>query len=149
MPKQVKAGLIPYFYDVECEEFRFLFQVSSDPKFGGADPMISKGCCDVIAGFQELPAQTAIREAQEELGITVDNLGPMFEVGSKEYQSYTLHIFAAEAFDPTDLKPVGFETAQVIWMTKDEFEQLGRNDHRSLVRQAESILMSIKKPVKN
>ena len=58
----VKAGVIPYFVRPDGKVI-MQFMVSSDAKYGGAAPQISKGNIDPGENVKD----AAIREAHEEL----------------------------------------------------------------------------------
>jgi 8-oxo-dGTP pyrophosphatase MutT (NUDIX family) len=67
--KRPRAGLIPYLRNEEGE-LCFLMMVSSNSKFGGPRPMLSKG--KIEEGESTL--ECALREAEEELGLLRENL---------------------------------------------------------------------------
>ena len=128
-----KAGLIPYMY--ENGILKMLFMVSSNPKFGGPKPMISKGTIE--AGEDELVA--AIREAEEELGLKKENLKEDPFLVQREYvqlrsSEYDLAIFAAEIKDKYDFNKWCYETAFATWMSVDSFMEKGRKDHKPIVQ---------------
>ena len=77
MAKKVKAGLIPFYFDKSIGKFKYLMMVSSDAAYGGDKPMISKGGQDP----GESNRATALREAEEELGLVLSNLQGCFDVG--------------------------------------------------------------------
>lgn len=128
-----KAGLIPYH--INNGEVYYLMMVASDPKFGGFRPMISKGSIE----RGEDVATTAIREACEELGITEDNIGTLIQIFqdtvSLRSVEYHLTVFGAEceSRDPARFVAPGDETSAVRWMTYDEFQAEGRNDHKPIL----------------
>lgn len=57
---RVKAGILPYH--VDGDTLRFLFMISSDPAFGGSDPVVSKGNIDAGVDAGESSLQAALRE---------------------------------------------------------------------------------------
>lgn len=132
-----KAGLLPYFQDGD-DEPRFAFMISSNPAFGGAAPMISKGHID--AG--EAPDQAAIREAEEELGLRQSNMvGQTFErVWSGELTgmdaTYKFLVYAVRVKSMEDFDKPHYETAKVVWLTAAEFEKVGRSTQKHIVRAA-------------
>lgn len=135
--KSPRAGLIPFLRG-EDGQLRYLMMVSSDPKFGGPRPMISKG--KIEEG--ETPLGCAIREAEEELGLKQRNLrGPMYELfeGRVELYScaYDLYVFGVEIQDRYDFDKWCDETEFTLWMTLDEFRQSGRRDHVRFVEELE------------
>ena len=136
MTKQRKAGFIPFFFDETIGKFKYLMMVSSDARYGGDKPMISKGGQDP----GETDKETALREAEEELGLVRANLTNCFDVGRSSYKNYKLTIFAGEVKDISNFTKPCYETAYTVWMTAEDFFVDGREDHRSFVEQLEGIL---------
>lgn len=128
-----KAGLIPYLY--ENGILKMLFMVSSNPKFGGAKPMISKGTIE----DGELKIEAAIREAKEELGLKEENLrfepfcvfDGYVKLKSSEYE---LAVYAAEINDKFMFDKWCYETLYTVWLTVDDFMEKGRKDHQEIVQ---------------
>lgn len=128
-----KAGFIPYIID--GDQILFMFMVSSDPAFGGPDPSIAKGGIDP----GETAKEAGIREAQEELGLVVDNLkqdtvalgwqGKL--TGLKE--TYSFSVYAGEVKNKKKFVKPHYETGAVHWMTEDEFNRKGRQSQRHIV----------------
>lgn len=130
-----KAGLIPYV--VEDGQIKMLFMVSSDARFGGPDPMISKGNIDP----GETPEQAAIREAEEELGLQLSNMiSHPFLITSEKIKGmdleYFMNIYACEVADTTSFSTPHYETAETVWLTLEQFEMIGRPLHRPIVQLA-------------
>ena len=128
-----KAGLIPYV--VEDRLIKMLFMVSSDARFGGPDPMISKGNIDP----GETPEQAAIREAEEELGLQLSNLiEHPFLISSEKIagmnDEYVMNIYACQVKDKNTFSTPHYETAYTLWLTLEEFHQIGRTLHQPIVR---------------
>lgn len=126
--KRARAGLIPFRYTEDG--ITFLLMVSSDSKFGGHRPMISKG--KIEKG--ETPLEAAVREAEEELGLKRRNLRgeiiPLF-AGRQELYSgaYDLAVYGVEIQDQYDFDKWCSETEYTLWMTLEEFRAQGRRDH--------------------
>lgn len=138
--KKARAGLIPFIR--EGDSIQYLMMISSDPKFGGPRPMISKG--KIEDGESKL--ECAIREAEEELGFKMRNArGPMIELfdGRQELYSgaYHLTVFGVEIQDRYDFDKWCDETEYTVWMTLDEIKQQGRRDHVKFVEQLEQKVM--------
>lgn len=130
---KTKAGMIPYFYDNGV--LKMLFAVSSNPAFGGTQPMIAKG--HIEEG--EDPRTGGIREAEEELGLKPDNFAnkPFFVTVQKiagNIATYDLHIFAVEVRDPKDFNPHDAEIASVHWLTIEQYQKYGRKSQFGLVQ---------------
>lgn len=128
-----KAGLIPYIIKNGIIEMAFM--ISSDPFYGGPDPMISKGCLD--------PGETifdcAFREAEEELGLVIRNVKSDIRLLYQEStvgtdDTYIFCVYACEVRNKIDFVKPHFETKEVVWLTVDEFETVGRRSHQPIVR---------------
>lgn len=136
--KRARAGLIPYMW--ENNQLQYLMMVSSDPKFGGPRPMISKG--KIEAGEGTL--QGAIREAQEELGLKRTNIreGTIQDLADERVilhsGTYDLTLFSCEIIDRYDFDKWCDETEYVTWMTLEEFRDQGRKDHIKFVEKLEA-----------
>jgi 8-oxo-dGTP pyrophosphatase MutT (NUDIX family) len=132
--KRPRAGLIPYMW--ENGALKFLMMVSSNVKFGGPRPMISKG---KIEG-SETTLECAVREAQEELGLVIENLKTQPVLVADERVvlrsgAYQLTVYSAEILERWDFTKWCSETEYTLWMTLDEFEDSGRRDHVKYVQQ--------------
>ena len=126
--KRARAGLIPFRYN--GDEILYLMMVSSDSKFGGPRPMISKG--KIEKG--ETPLVAAIREAEEELGFKQRNARgavlPIFEGRQELYSgAYQLSVYGVEIQDQYDFDKWCDETEYTVWMSLAEFRDRGRRDH--------------------
>jgi 8-oxo-dGTP pyrophosphatase MutT (NUDIX family) len=138
--KRSRAGLIPYMYD-DAGELISLMMVSSNAKFGGPRPMLSKG--KIEDGEDEL--QCAIREAEEELGLV-----PMNMIGEPELLieervvlrsgTYDLTVYTVAIRDRWDFGKWCDETEYTIWMTQAQFEKDGRRDHIKYVNMVQEKL---------
>ena len=117
---------------------RYLMMVSSDPKFGGPRPMISKGKIEKDEGTLD----AAIREAEEELGFNQRNRrGSYIDVfdGRQELFSgaYHLTVFGVEILDRSDFGKWCDETEYTLWLSLEEFKIKGRKDHVKFVEALE------------
>lgn len=126
--KRARAGLIPFLRD--GDELTYLLMVSSDPKFGGPRPMISKGKIE----DGETPLEAAVREAEEELGYKKRNArgNPhlLFDGRQELYSgAYHLTVYGVEIQDRYDFDKWCDETEYTLWLTLEEFRQQGRRDH--------------------
>jgi len=138
--KRARAGLIPYMRG-EDGQLSYLMMVSSDPKFGGPRPMISKG--KIEKGETKLEA--AVREAEEELGFKMRNArGNLVQVAEERVTlhsgAYDLAVYGAEIIDKYDFDKWCDETEYVVWMTLSEFRNKGRRDHVKYVEKLENIV---------
>lgn len=139
MGKKRKAGFIPYFFDETIGKFKYLMMVSSDARFGGDKPMVSKGGQDP----GETDEETALREAEEELGLVRSNLHEYWHLCKSPYKNYKLSIFAGKVKDISNFTKPCYETEYTLWMTAEEFLKEGREDHHSFVTRLEGILRKI------
>lgn len=135
--KAVKAGIIPFFRRTDGSII-MQFMVSSDARYGGAAPQISKGNID--PGEDVVTA--ALREGHEELGLKESNLianqmrtvhAGLFELKST---SYDMTIFSVEVQNLSDFVDPHYETAYTVWLTREQFAKYGRKQHRDLVERA-------------
>lgn len=138
--KLPRAGLIPFVKTPDG--YQYLMMISSDPKFGGPRPMISKG--KIEKGEDELGA--AVREAEEELGLFMSNtLGEVFEIwrGRVALRSgaYNLAVFGVEILDRTHFGMWCDETLFTEWHTLESFRENGRRDHVRFVEDLERMLL--------
>lgn len=128
-----KAGILPYYMDGDTR--RFLFMISSDPDFGGSDPMISKGKID--AGESSL--QAALREGEEELGLKRHNIvDGTLEAGWSGMVSgldarYHMDIYICEVKSMTDFGTPQYETEKTIWLDLVSALKQVRTSHRPIV----------------
>lgn len=127
--KESRAGLIPFLTDTNGE-LKYLMMISSDSKFGGPRPMISKGKIE----NGESALECAIREAEEELGYKPRNgRGEpvlLFNGRTQLYScAYQLTVYGIEIMDRYDFDKWSDETEYTVWMSLDEFKLKGRRDH--------------------
>ena len=128
-----KAGILPYYMDGDT--LRFLFMISSDPAFGGSDPMISKGKID--AGESSL--QAALREGEEELGLKRHNIvDGTLEAGWSGMVSgldarYRMDIYICEVKSMVDFGIPHHETKETVWLDLALALKRVRASHRPIV----------------
>ncbi|WP_407305659.1 NUDIX hydrolase [Acinetobacter sp.] len=139
--KRPRAGLIPYMVSSDGT-IEYLMMVSSDPKFGGPRPMISKGKIEPNEGTLD----AAIREAEEELGLKRRNIrkGTVKDLADEYVTLYSgayhLTLFSCEIIDRYDFDKWCDETEYVTWMTLEDFRDSGRRDHLKYVELLENQL---------
>lgn len=137
-PKHIwRAGLIP-FYINEDGTIEMLFMIPSDQRYGGSDPQMAKGRID----DDEEPAETALREAKEELGLVAGNIE-----GELEYFGVHLgrtHVYACEIKSKDRFGMFSYETQDVRWMTCEDFQKNGRDIHRKIVSMVDDYAYSVK-----
>lgn len=140
--KRARAGLIPYMRDVSGELI-FMMMVSSNPKFGGPRPMLSKGKIEE----DETVFECAIREAEEELGLVRLNMigQPKLLIEERvvlRSGAYHLTVYSVEIRDRWNFGKWCDETEYTEWHTLDSFKERGRRDHVKYVEQLYAQLRS-------
>lgn len=132
MEKIYRAGVIPVYVN-ESGELEMLFMKPADTRYGGSDYQIAKGRIEV----NETPFETAMREAEEELGLKDHNILEIIECGKWLGRTY---IYVAIVEDKEDFGEFHFETESTKWFTVDEFMKEGRDIHRDVVRHASNLV---------
>lgn len=139
--KRARAGLVPYTRN-GAGELEYLVMISSDPKYGGPRPMISKGKIEEGEGVWD----AAKREAAEELGLKAENikLDTCKDLADERVAlysgAYQLTLFACEINDRYDFDKWGDETEYTQWMTLAEFKQHGRKDHVKFIERLQQMV---------
>lgn len=133
--KRGKAGTIPFV--IENGEPLMLFMKTSDPAYGGPDPMIAKGHVDK----GEDAADAAIREAEEELGLKRSNIdGQPFLAWKGELSGFDAHydfyVLAVKVKSKDDFGQFHYETESTHWLTAAEFAKVGRRSQNHIVQAA-------------
>lgn len=131
MTKKVdRAGMIP-FYVNDDNEVVMMFMIPSDHEYGGSQFQIAKGKVD--------PGEThegaAIREAEEELGLLQTNYAS--DVHFLGQYLGRMYIYIVEINSLINFNQPHHETAQVGWLTLEQFKNIGRELHEPLVYEAE------------
>lgn len=136
-----RAGIVPYLWHEEKEDYIYMFMVPSVAKYGGPHIQIAKGKIDK----GENAFQAAIREGTEELGLIHANMTEKpFEI-SKFLQStmkdqYYLQVYAVEIKEKKNFNKPHFETKFTTWTTNQRFQEIGRKSHRIIIAELDSIL---------
>lgn len=129
-----RAGTIPYI--VENGKVLMMFMKPSNPEFGGDTFQIAKG--RVEDGEDSKTA--ALREAKEELGLFIGNVSLVEDLGS--FMGRT-SVYVAKIKDRGMFGEPGFETSEVAWLTPEEFDHIGRDLHRPVIKAAYRKIKSI------
>lgn len=128
MSKKIdRSGVIPYI--IEDGQIKMMFMKPSDPKFGGDFFQIAKGKHE--AG--ETAFEAGLREAGEELGLFSGNVLETYELGIFLGRT-TIHL--ARIKDKALFGDPCFETKEVMWLTPEEFYDVGRDLHKPVIRAA-------------
>lgn len=154
--KILKVGILPF---INCSglEYYFMKPKATHAELAAPEFQICKGTRmhyfegvgwrDIKEGERseerrELLIETALREGREELGLDFFNIVGLFEVGTYNFISAStgkakqMWMFAAEVISKSDFLPdteIANTTAERKWMNATDFEQIGREDHRSIV----------------
>lgn len=94
----------------------------------------------------EFLAVTALREGIEELGLKLENIKQLYDVGAYDFSSATsgnakqMWLFAAEMSADDFSDDVADSTAGCGWLSLAEFDVAGREDHRYILRDIEKKL---------
>lgn len=121
-----RAGLVPFFWNETKQQYEMMFMKPSNPLYGGPDFQISKGKIE----DDETPEETAVREAEEELGLPRGLILAVYDCGVwlGRTQFFTAVVSSKDSYLPRDN-----ETGEVDWMTLDEFRATGRDIHVAVV----------------
>lgn len=133
-----RAGMIPFYVDPDTNECKMLFMVPSDTRYGGDSPQFAKGRVESDENHEE----AAIREAAEELGLKEDNI--LWFTYLDQVLGYT-HMYICEVESMEDFNEPHYETEYTTWLTLSEFEEIGRDIHRPVIRDAMLVFEDIKR----
>lgn len=128
-----RAAVIPYFIN-DDGTIEMMFMQPSDSLYGGSDPQISKGKVDPTDATVE---DAAFREAHEELGLKEENIISRDFVGTILGNT---DLWIAQVKNKTNFDPFHYETAEVYWLTNEDFARVGRVLHIDIVDMAHSII---------
>lgn len=156
-----KAGVVPFVRGGGAIRYYFMKPVAKNPDKARPDFQICKGTRMGLhaargwidlkdnkehAGEREPLIVTALREGIEELGLKLDAVGAVFDVGPYRFSSERtgnskrMWLFALEMASMEEVLPmaeVDSGTAERGWMTLAEFAIVGRADHRYIMRDIE------------
>lgn len=133
-----RAGVIPYHRASEGGEIQMLFMKPSNEKYGGEKWQIAKGKQEDNESIRE----TALREANEELGLFNGNIERFDSIG--EWLGRTT-FFIACIKDKAMFGDPHFETSETKWMSLDEFMDVGRDIHKPVVKAAHRKIVKVYK----
>ncbi len=161
-----KAGVVPF---VRQEGFSFFLMkpVSTSPDLGEPPFQICKGTrqyqlpdgswqdirdgAGQHADIKETLAATALREGIEELGLKLDNINQLLDMGAFNFSSATtgktkyMWLFAAEVhaadnfLSDAETTP---STQERKWLNCADFQSIGRKDHVNILAEIERKLIS-------
>jgi 8-oxo-dGTP pyrophosphatase MutT (NUDIX family) len=132
MSKKVnRAGVIPYI--IENNQIKMMFMKPSLPKFGGDCFQIAKGKQE----DKETPLEAGLREASEELGMFQGNILETYDLGT--FMGRT-SIYVVKIKDKKMFGDPNFETSEVKWMTAEQFDAVGRELHKPIIKAAKRLI---------
>lgn len=138
MSKKVnRAGVIPYI--IEKGEIKMMFMKPSASKFGGDCFQIAKGKQEK----DETKQEAALREASEEIGLFEGNIKELYDLGT--FMGRT-SIFVAKMKDKKMFGDPNFETSEVKWMTAEQFDDIGRDLHKPIIKAAVRLIKDKEQP---
>lgn len=152
----VKCGVVPFSRDGETVRFYVMKPRGHVPALGAPTFQICKGTrmyfrpeigwrdmpAADVSGLKETLAETALREGIEELGLKLDNIAALFDLGGFSFSSATtgkekrMWLFAAALEHDDDFlrdAEIALSTAERRWLTAEEFASLGRPDVRYIL----------------
>lgn len=157
-----KAGIIPFIVIGGERRYCVMKPISKQPELGDPEFQLCKGTRMFFAGgvWQDMkqPLEhdemeslefTALREGVEELGLMIDNIKSLYDMGPFGFTSATTGkqkaswMFAAEIIDESTFLPLAElveTTAERKLVTLAEFEEIGRPDHVFILQHIDSIL---------
>jgi len=154
-----KAGVVPFIQRKAQLAYYLMKPVAKNPGLDAPKFQLCKGTRMMKVGgvwvdmpdgmnaeIKESLAATALREGIEELGLNLTNIKALFDVGSYGFSSATtgkskeMWLFAAEMGAEEFSGEVAPTTAECAWLTLQEFDIAGREDHRYILRDIESRL---------
>lgn len=163
----IKAGILPFLPAPSPDGWKWLFMrpVAEHPHLPPPPLQICKGTRMGLSGGKwkdvkkkfsphdferlETPAETALREGVEELGLELSAILRLYDLGDAEFSSAStgkkksMRLFAAELADERHLLPmesVEPSTAERRWCSLQEFAWQARPDHLDIVEKSRSML---------
>lgn len=162
-----KAGIVPFIPDATTENWRFYVMrpIPKKPELGAPPLQLGKGTRMVQIGSKwkdirkdQLPedatdieplAETALREGIEELGLHLDNITRLWDLGPHSFRSASkgevkwMWLFAARVHDPAHFLPdsaIAKSTAERRWISLGEARGMLRADHVPMLIQTKTLL---------
>jgi len=133
--KIYRAGTVPYYIEDDgVIKFLFMTPIEEDQRYSGSSFQIAKGKQEE----NEPLIETAMREAEEELGLRRNNILNFFKAGT--FLGRT-DIYIAKIMDPEAFNTVTDETDEVMWLTLDEFLDIGRDIHKPVMEEIYNIIV--------
>jgi len=152
----MKAGVVPYVRQASEMHYLLMKPRTRDPlnppsfQLGKGTRMYvhrGSGWRDMKKGDEAMEGKeplivTALREGIEELGLKLDSIGCIFDVGPYKFISERsrknkyMWLFAVEMPSRDDVLPMGevaSSTAERGWLTEAQFAVVGREDHRYIL----------------
>lgn len=130
---QYRAAMIPYIIQ-DDGIVSMMFMQPSDTRYGGHEFQLCKG----VVEEGEDNRTAAIREGREELGLRQSNIISVTELGN--FLGRT-SVYICKVKDTTSFDAPHYETSATSWMSCDNFLEVGRELHKSIVKLAEQVIL--------
>lgn len=158
--RYTKAGVVPFIRS-KPYQFYVMKPRGTVPELGAPPFQLCKGTRqhhvsslgwrDIKEGAEmadqyETLGETALREGIEELGLDIENITRLFDLGDYGFASATtgrgkqMWLFAAEVANKENFlssEHIAATTEERNWLTVDQFTIVGREDHRYILADIE------------
>lgn len=164
--RYTKAGVVPFVVDDDGFRFYVMKPRGHIPELGLPTFQVCKGTrmhfqeafgwrdmkTPDASGTKETLLETALREGIEELGLKLDNITTLYDMGGFCFSSATtgkgkkMWLFAVAVESEDDFlrdAEIAVSTAERRWLTAEEFAQFGRADHQYILKEIEKRLQEI------
>jgi hypothetical protein len=145
----LKAGILPFYNNIESGEIKYLI-AKPKPVRNLSDSVpfaIARGTRRVKSESGEMVDirdedtlayaennidkieplwQTALAEAEEELGLIKDNITQIYDIGVLQYKDYGIHFFSCEVKNLDDLIEAK-DSKAVMWATEQEIYKMAED----------------------
>ncbi|NBX04345.1 MAG: NUDIX hydrolase [Alphaproteobacteria bacterium] len=155
-----KAGVVPFMRGEDGLRFYAMKPRAKRPDLPPPEFQLCKGTRmtqedgqwrdmrdgEVSTELSETLAETALREAMEEIGLVLANVTALFDVGGYDFasaasgKSKKMWLFATEVASAENFTDTEASTAERGWFTLDEFALVGRADHHEILREIARLL---------
>jgi hypothetical protein len=148
-----KAGLLPVRREGDALSFYLMQPRGDKPQLGPPPFQLCKGTRMALRDGQwhdlrdegeaaddaEPLVVTALREGIEEIGLKLENVTALYDLGFHDFASASsgrrkgLWLFAATVRDAADFLPPDAATADCRWFTPAQYAAAGRPDHAAIM----------------
>lgn len=160
--RYTKAGVLPFCYVDGVRQYYVMKPRAERPDLPPPEFQLCKGTRmqqgegngpwhdmrgdDIADELSETLVQTALREGMEELGLQLENIVGLYELGGYDFSSATtgkgkqVWLYAAEIRNCDDFIETEASTLARQWMSIAEFAVVGRPDHRYILEHIDHLL---------